>query len=148
MKILKSRIFLQFLFELLPKVQRFCKFWMIILKTDWMQISFKKRRSSFYSKEVNKNRLFSSEKMRNSGICIYDCAHSFFGEDFLSNALYWYSSISVLIDYEGAKRPKILLAVIYRSTRRHSNSSITFYTKLKKKTEIPFYGHFRYILII
>ena len=32
-----------------------------------MQISFKKRRSSFYSKEVNKNRLFSSEKMRNSG---------------------------------------------------------------------------------
>ena len=30
------------------------------------------------------------EKMRNLGNCIYDYAHSFFGEDFQSNALYWY----------------------------------------------------------
>ena len=33
--------------------------------------------------EVNKKQIFfSSEKMRNSGNCIYDYAHSFFGEDF------------------------------------------------------------------
>ena len=30
------------------------------------------------------------EKMRNSGNLFYDYAHSFFGEDFLSDALYWY----------------------------------------------------------
>ena len=32
--------------------------------------------------EVNKHQIFSSEKMRNSGNCIYHYAHSFFGEDF------------------------------------------------------------------
>ena len=31
---------------------------------------------------VNKEQIFSSELMRNSGNCIYDYAHSFFGEDF------------------------------------------------------------------
>ena len=38
--------------------------------------------------EVNKKLIFSSEKMRNSGDCIHDYAHSFFGEYFISNALY------------------------------------------------------------
>ena len=38
--------------------------------------------------EVNKKQIFSSEKMRNSGNCIYDHAHSFSGEDFKSSALY------------------------------------------------------------
>ena len=32
--------------------------------------------------EVNEKQIFSSEKMRNSDNCIYDYAHSFFGEDF------------------------------------------------------------------
>ena len=31
---------------------------------------------------VNRKQIFSSEKMRNSGNCIYDYAHSFFGEDY------------------------------------------------------------------
>ena len=31
--------------------------------------------------EFEKNRFFSSEKMRNSGNCTHDYAHSFFGED-------------------------------------------------------------------
>ena len=39
------------------------------------------------------NRIFSSEKIRISGDCIYDYAHSFFGDDFLSNAPYWLSLI-------------------------------------------------------
>ena len=32
--------------------------------------------------EVNKKQIVSSEKMRNSGNCIYDYAHSFYGMDF------------------------------------------------------------------
>ena len=32
--------------------------------------------------EVKKKEFLSSEKMRNLGNCIYDYAHSFFGEDF------------------------------------------------------------------
>ena len=40
--------------------------------------------------EVNKKPIFSSEKMQNSGNCINDYAHSFFGVVFKSNALYWY----------------------------------------------------------
>ena len=36
--------------------------------------------------EVNKKHNFSSEKR----MSIYDYAHSLFGEDFYSNALYWY----------------------------------------------------------
>ena len=35
-----------------------------------------------------KKLIIFSEKMRNSSNCIYDCGHSFFGEDFQSNALY------------------------------------------------------------
>ena len=51
---------------------------------DCNQILFKKRF------EVNKKHIFSSEKIRNSGNCIYDYAHSFIGDDFESNALYWF----------------------------------------------------------
>ena len=32
--------------------------------------------------KVNKNTIFSGEKMRNSDNCIYNYAHAFFGEDF------------------------------------------------------------------
>ena len=32
--------------------------------------------------EVNKKQIHNSEKMRNSGNCIYDYAHLFFAEDF------------------------------------------------------------------
>ena len=39
---------------------------------------------------VNKKLIFSSEKMRNSGNCIYDYAHSFFGEDFENQYMYIY----------------------------------------------------------
>ena len=41
--------------------------------------------SSFYSKinlDLIKKGITSSEKIRNSGIYIYDYAHSFFGKDF------------------------------------------------------------------
>ena len=34
--------------------------------------------------------IFSCDKMRNSGNCIYNYAQSFFGENFQSNALYWF----------------------------------------------------------
>jgi len=44
--------------------------------SDYYQILFKKRF------EVIKKQFFSSEKRRNSGNCIYDYAHSFFGKDF------------------------------------------------------------------
>ena len=44
--------------------------------SDYNQFLFKKRF------EVNEKQIFSSEEMRNSGNCIYDYAHSFFGEDF------------------------------------------------------------------
>ena len=43
--------------------------------SDYNQFLFKKRF------EVNKVWIFSSEKMKNSGNCIYEYAHSFFGED-------------------------------------------------------------------
>ena len=32
--------------------------------------------------EVNEKNIFSSEKTRNSGNCVYDYAHMFIGEDF------------------------------------------------------------------
>ena len=38
--------------------------------------------------------------MRNSGNFINDYAHSFFGEDFLSNALHWYIIFSLHIIYD------------------------------------------------
>ena len=37
--------------------------------------------------EVIKIQIFFNEKMKNSGNYIYDYTHSFFGEDFQSNAL-------------------------------------------------------------
>ena len=40
--------------------------------------------------EVNKKIKNSIEQIINSGNCIYDYAHSFFGKDFQSNALHWY----------------------------------------------------------
>ena len=44
--------------------------------TDYNWFLFKKRF------EVNKKQIYSTEKMRNSGNCIYAYALSFFGEDF------------------------------------------------------------------
>ena len=44
--------------------------------SDYNQFLFKKRF------EVIKKQIFSGEKMRNSGKCIYDYAHSFFLVDF------------------------------------------------------------------
>ena len=44
-------------------------------------------------KEEKKKQFFSGEKMRNSGNCIYDYAHSFFRENFESKPLYWYLNI-------------------------------------------------------
>ena len=44
--------------------------------SDYNQFLFKKRF------EVNKKQIFFSEKMRNSDNCVYDYAHSFFGDDF------------------------------------------------------------------
>ena len=52
--------------------------------SDYKQFIFKKRF------KVNKKLIFSSKKLRNSGNCIYDYVHSFFGEDFKSKALYWF----------------------------------------------------------
>ena len=39
--------------------------------------------------EVKKKPNFSGEKIINSGHCIYDYVHSFFGGYFQSNGLYW-----------------------------------------------------------
>ena len=44
--------------------------------SGYNQFLFKKRF------EVIKKQIFFNEKVRNSGNCIYDYAHSFFGEDF------------------------------------------------------------------
>ena len=44
--------------------------------SDYNQCLIKKRF------EANKTQILSSEKMRNLGNCIYDYAHSLFGEDF------------------------------------------------------------------
>ena len=44
--------------------------------SDYNQFVFKKRF------EFNKKQIISSEKIKNSGNCIYDYVHSFFGEDF------------------------------------------------------------------
>ena len=44
--------------------------------SDYYQFLFKNRL------EVNKKQIFPNEKIRNSGICIYDYAHSFFAKDF------------------------------------------------------------------
>ena len=49
--------------------------------------------TSYYSKKDLKlieTDFFLVKKMRNSGNCIYDYAHSFFRED-----LYWYTSLRV-----------------------------------------------------
>ena len=45
-------------------------------RSDYKQFLFKK------TFEDNKKPIFSSEKMKNVDNCIYDYAHSFFGEDF------------------------------------------------------------------
>ena len=42
--------------------------------SDYNQFLLEKKRF-----EVNIKQIFSSEKMRNSGNCIYDYSHSFFG---------------------------------------------------------------------
>ena len=55
--------------------------------SDYIQFLFKNRF------EANKKQIISSKKMRNSGNCVYNYAHSFLGDDFHSNALYWYIKI-------------------------------------------------------
>ena len=45
-------------------------------QSDCNHFLFKKRF------EINKKLIFPSENMRNSGNCIHDYAHSFYGEDF------------------------------------------------------------------
>ena len=51
--------------------------WKISSKSTRLQPIFIQKRF-----EVDKKQIFLSEKMRNSGRCIYDHAHSSFGEDF------------------------------------------------------------------
>ena len=68
-------------FKILPELSDFVNFDYCIGKTTSesirLQAVFNKKKI-----EVNKNQIFSCEKMRNSGNCIYDYAHSFFREDF------------------------------------------------------------------
>ena len=47
-------------------------------KSIWLQHIFIFKKGS----EVDKKQILSSEKMRNLGNCIYEYAHSLFGEDF------------------------------------------------------------------
>ena len=56
-----------------------------------MMVSLERSISDLLKKRFEdiKKEIFSSEKMNNSGNCIYDYAHSFFVEDLQSNALYW-----------------------------------------------------------
>ena len=63
------------------KVQLFCKFELLHWKNH---IKIYQTTTSFYLKKDLKliQTDFFSEKMRNSGSCIYDNAHSLFGEDF------------------------------------------------------------------
>ena len=82
-------LFSVFFFKLVPKLSDFINsddcIGKIILK-------YMRLKSVFFFKkrfEVNKKQILSSEKIRNSGNCFYDYAHSFFGEHFESNALYW-----------------------------------------------------------
>ena len=66
--------------EILPKFSDLVNFDYCIEKilsksSDHNQFLFKK------IFENNKKQIFSSEKMRNSGNCIHDYAHSFLGQD-------------------------------------------------------------------
>ena len=78
--------FLQFCFELLPNFSDFVNYDDCTVKKH-KQIY--QTTASFYSnEEVNKklvnksNRFFLVKKLKNSGNCIYDYAHSFFGDNF------------------------------------------------------------------
>ena len=72
------RFFFRICFRNASQVQWFCKFWWLHRKnlSDYNQILLKRRI------EVIEKQIFSSEKMRSLSNCIYDYAHSFFGEDF------------------------------------------------------------------
>ena len=80
MKYLK--FFLQYFFSnILPKFSDFVNSEDCIGKITLefirpQPVSIKKNIWSF------KKQIFSIEKMRNSGNCVYDYAHSFFGDDF------------------------------------------------------------------
>ena len=63
--------------------------------SDYNHFLFKKRF------KVNKKGIISSRKMRKSGNYSYDYAHSFFGEDFQSKALY------LLVNYTVQKQNDI-----------------------------------------
>ena len=69
----KSKVFFAIFFKILPQLSDF-------VNSDREKIVF----------EVNKKQIFSCEKMRNLGNCIYNYTHSFFGEDFQSIIeIYW-----------------------------------------------------------
>ena len=55
--------------------------------SDYNQFLFKNRF------EANKKQIISSKKMINSGNCVYNYAHLFFGYDFYSYALCTYAGI-------------------------------------------------------
>ena len=74
--------------------------------TEYIHFSFKKRF------EVNKERIISGEKIRNSGNYIYDYDHSIFERrGFLIQCVIQTQNTC---GYEWVKRKKFLLAVIYR----------------------------------
>ena len=74
---------MQIFFEIVPKFSDF------VNSTDLIPNSKSHQNLSDYNQfllkkifEVNKKLVFSSDKIKNAGNCIYDYAHSFLGEDF------------------------------------------------------------------
>ena len=105
-------------FQIISKYQRFYKFWWLYRKN---YIKIYQAVSSFYAEtDLNSIKKYgsflmnkwetqviisiivltrSSERIFNPSrytCCIYDYAHSFFGEEFQSNALYWFHSFAYL----------------------------------------------------
>jgi len=81
-------------FELLPKLSDSKNYNDFIGKITSNSITLN---PVFVQCKILSQKNFSSDKMKNSGNYIYDYAYSFFGEDFLSNALYWYAYVLIYL---------------------------------------------------
>ena len=74
-------MFFAVLFEIVPSFGDFVNFDDLIGKitSEYIRLQPVLFKKGF---EINKKQIISSEKMRKSGNCIYEYAHSFFGNDF------------------------------------------------------------------
>ena len=133
------------IFKILPKFSNFVNSEVCIGKITSKSIRLP-RASCFYLKKdlkLIKKEIFSGEKIRNSGNCIYDHAHSFFGEDFIGKnnpcgkirRMFW-TFLFRILSYECLNKdtkviffsPKCLISLLHMRIRSHDirNNTITF----------------------